>query len=254
MIVYKTINLITKKIYVGKDTKNDPNYLGSGTYLRNSVKKYGKENFRKEILEECKDHDILCQREIYWIKELDSMNPEIGYNILPGGEGWDSESAKISGMIGNLNQTSEFRSEYNKRGWDNLSDQEKSERAKLIWSNKTFRERSEIAIARWEKKTPEEISAIRQETWDNASVEVREKHSASIKESWKDDTIRKERHKSAMKDLHNRMTSEQRSERARKGALNKTPEQKAERARVAREGRKRAIEARRLAKLESLKF
>jgi hypothetical protein len=254
MIVYKTTNLITGKFYIGKDTKNDPNYLGSGTHLRNSIKKYGKENFQKEILEECIDHDTLCQREIYWIAELNAMNLEVGYNILPGGEGWDSESARISGKIGNLNQTSEFRGEYSKRGWNNLSEQQKSERAKLIWSNKTVEERSEIAIARWEKKTPKERSAIRQETWDNASDEVREKHSASIKESWKDDTIRKERHKSAMKDLHNRMTSEQRSERARKGALNKTPEQKAERARVAREGRKRAIEARRLAKLESLKF
>ena len=41
MIVYKTTNLINGKIYIGKDMKNNPNYLGSGTILRRAIKKYG---------------------------------------------------------------------------------------------------------------------------------------------------------------------------------------------------------------------
>ena len=49
MIIYKTTNLITGKIYVGQDSKNNPNYLGSGTYFLLSVKKYGKQNFIKKI-------------------------------------------------------------------------------------------------------------------------------------------------------------------------------------------------------------
>ena len=51
MIIYKTTNLINKKIYIGQDTKNNPNYLGSGKYFKYALKKYGKENFSKEIIE-----------------------------------------------------------------------------------------------------------------------------------------------------------------------------------------------------------
>ena len=39
MIIYKTTNLITGKIYIGQDSKNNPKYLGSGKYLNLSIKK-----------------------------------------------------------------------------------------------------------------------------------------------------------------------------------------------------------------------
>ena len=42
MIIYKTTNLINKKIYVGKDKKENPNYFGSGKILSLAIKKYGK--------------------------------------------------------------------------------------------------------------------------------------------------------------------------------------------------------------------
>lgn len=61
-----------------------PSYLGSGTRIRIAIQKHGKENFKREILEFC-EKDVIDEREIFWIKELDAMNPEIGYNILPGG-------------------------------------------------------------------------------------------------------------------------------------------------------------------------
>ena len=87
MIVYKTTNLINGKIYVGQDTKNNPKYLGSGTLLKKSIAKYGKENFRKEILESCVDKNLLDEREKYWILTLNSRDLKIGYNIANGGEG-----------------------------------------------------------------------------------------------------------------------------------------------------------------------
>lgn len=83
-IVYKTINLINSKIYVGRhctDNLND-NYLGSGgTYFQNSLTKYGRENFKREILECCVDFNNLLIREIYWIKKLNSTDPKVGYNL-----------------------------------------------------------------------------------------------------------------------------------------------------------------------------
>jgi len=89
MIIYKTTNLITGKIYVGQDSKNNPNYLGSGKYFCLAVKKYGKENFKKEILSECSNRIELDEKEKYWIKELNCKVPK-GYNIKDGGEGGDT--------------------------------------------------------------------------------------------------------------------------------------------------------------------
>lgn len=87
MIIYKTINLINSKIYIGKSKHNIPSYMGSGSLIAKAIKKYGKENFSKEILEECENEEDLNLREIYWISKYDSINPNIGYNIDKGGRG-----------------------------------------------------------------------------------------------------------------------------------------------------------------------
>lgn len=87
MIIYKTTNLCNQKIYIGQDSKNNPKYLGSGLLLNHAIKKYGRENFIKEILEICETKDHLNKREIFWIKEYDSTNELIGYNISDGGTG-----------------------------------------------------------------------------------------------------------------------------------------------------------------------
>lgn len=87
MIVYKTTNLFNGKIYVGKDCGRPSNYLGSGIILKQAIKKYGKENFKKEVLEVC-DLSNICEREIYWINKLNSRNPKIGYNISRGADGF----------------------------------------------------------------------------------------------------------------------------------------------------------------------
>jgi group I intron endonuclease len=88
MIIYKTTCLITNKIYIGQDSKNRPEYLGSGTYISRAINKYGKENFIKEILEQnIESKDKLNDREIYWIGIYDSTNPKIGYNLSKGGRG-----------------------------------------------------------------------------------------------------------------------------------------------------------------------
>ena len=86
MIIYKTTNLLTSKNYVGKDSYNNPNYFGSGTYLCRAIKKYGKENFKKEIICECSSQKELNEKEEHYIKTLNSKVPN-GYNLTNGGEG-----------------------------------------------------------------------------------------------------------------------------------------------------------------------
>ena len=82
--IYKTTNLINGKRYIGKSRYNNPEYYGSGINISRAIKKYGKENFIKEILEECSE-DMVDERERYHI----SLN-EPEYNIAAGGNGGDT--------------------------------------------------------------------------------------------------------------------------------------------------------------------
>jgi group I intron endonuclease len=92
MIIYKTTNLINNKIYIGKDCYNNPKYLGSGLLLNKAIKKYGKGNFKKEIIEHCSTKEHLNEREIYWIEYYNSRDSNIGYNIAKGGHGGFTKS------------------------------------------------------------------------------------------------------------------------------------------------------------------
>lgn len=94
MIVYKTTNLINGKIYVGKYEGNRENYLGSGYILKKAIKKYGRENFKREIIERCNNTKELIEREKHWIKIFDCTNPKIGYNVAEGGNGGNTYLGK----------------------------------------------------------------------------------------------------------------------------------------------------------------
>jgi group I intron endonuclease len=92
MVVYETINKINGKRYIGKDKYNDPTYIGSGRILSKAIKKYGKENFIKLILEHCTSEEDLNQKEKYWIAITDAQTSPLYYNIGPGGNGGDNIS------------------------------------------------------------------------------------------------------------------------------------------------------------------
>lgn len=94
-IIYKITNP-SGKIYVGKtydlrkrinchkcSAKKNKNII-----LYNSIKKYGWGNHKLEVIEDLED-ELLNEREIYWIKELDTYrhdNPN-GMNMTKGGDG-----------------------------------------------------------------------------------------------------------------------------------------------------------------------
>lgn len=89
MIIYKTINKISGKWYIGKDSSNRPYYFGSGVALRNALKKYGKDNFEKIILEVCTSKEQLIEREKFWIAHTNATTDPMSYNLAKGGEGGD---------------------------------------------------------------------------------------------------------------------------------------------------------------------
>ena len=72
------------------DTKNDPNYLGSGTLLKDAIQKYGKDSFKKVILEQCSTIEELKKQEKYWISTYNACSDRESYNISTGGTGGDT--------------------------------------------------------------------------------------------------------------------------------------------------------------------
>ena len=102
--IYKITNKINNKIYIGKTTHTvqyrwnqhtsasftDKNKLDYNYLLHKAIRKYGKENFSLEILEEVEDEKVLSEKEMYYIKLYNSCVLEDnanGYNMTYGGEG-----------------------------------------------------------------------------------------------------------------------------------------------------------------------
>lgn len=96
--VYRITNIQNGKIYVGKtinlkrrikEYRNNVNgkLKDSAKYeIIQVMREHGFNNFKFDILEECPESE-LDEREIYYIKKLDSRNPLVGYNKKTGGKG-----------------------------------------------------------------------------------------------------------------------------------------------------------------------
>ncbi len=86
--IYKTTNLINGKYYIGMHSTNnlDDGYLGSGNRIRRSIKKYGKENFKIEILESFEDRFLLKEREKELVNE-NLLKDKMCLNLKTGGDG-----------------------------------------------------------------------------------------------------------------------------------------------------------------------
>ncbi len=89
-VIYKISNDINSKLYIGKTTKpvevRFKQHKYSKSAIGNAIRKYGIEHFKVEVLEECDTLEQLNEREIFWIKELNTKYPN-GYNLTDGGEG-----------------------------------------------------------------------------------------------------------------------------------------------------------------------
>ena len=102
MIIYNyvTTNLKNNKKYIGMHRTDDVDdgYLGSGRLIIRAIKKYGKENFIREVLCFCKSKEEAFKNEAMFIKEYKTLSSEGGYNIsLTGGtecKGKHSEESK----------------------------------------------------------------------------------------------------------------------------------------------------------------
>ena len=95
--IYKITNLITNKSYVGQHKSSDSwdNYMGSGKYLKSSMKKYGRRNFKKEVLKD--NINCLTAANIFekiYIRKEGTLIPN-GYNLTRSGTVSDSQKGKF---------------------------------------------------------------------------------------------------------------------------------------------------------------
>ena len=104
--IYKIINTINLKVYVGKTIKSLNYRFGRhlinankkiNRHLYDSINHYGKESFKIELIEECAD-ELLNEREIYWISKYKSNQKEFGYNMTDGGDGGKMQPESIEKM------------------------------------------------------------------------------------------------------------------------------------------------------------
>lgn len=85
--IYMTTNMVNGKKYVGrcsKDSRWDEGYLGSGKILKQAIRKYGYENFKREVLEELPDTASLREAidlEKVWLLRFDCKNSPEYYNM-----------------------------------------------------------------------------------------------------------------------------------------------------------------------------
>ena len=87
--IYLTTNTINNKKYIGqhKSKTFDNKYKGSGKILTQAFEKYGKENFKCEILKECFSKQELDEAEIEYINNFNCVKSNDFYNLKEGGSG-----------------------------------------------------------------------------------------------------------------------------------------------------------------------
>jgi len=169
--IYCITNLVNGKKYFGQSINLKDRFSDYRTgqfhndHLRNSVNKYGWENFTLKPFIYCAE-EYLNVMEKYFIKKYKTMKPKLGYNKREGGEGGGRHSEESK------RKNSETKLEYYK---------------------------THDAPCKGRKYTEEQINDLiknRKDMFEN-NPEIKEKISLSVKKLWESDEYRKH-----MSDVH----------------------------------------------------
>lgn len=84
--IYKTTNILNNRYYIGRHSTNNlkDGYIGSGTMLKRSIKKYGLQNFKFEILYFCENFKELVKLEKHIINQS-LLKDDLCMNMCEGG-------------------------------------------------------------------------------------------------------------------------------------------------------------------------
>lgn len=108
--------------------------MGSGVRLHQAYKKYGLENFNKEVIDYYNTEEELNQGEIFYIAKFNSTNKAIGYNLTYGGEGWGVFTAEIRKKISEARKGKQLSEETKQKISEALKGKKLSEETKIKMS------------------------------------------------------------------------------------------------------------------------
>lgn len=112
--IYITTNMINGKRYIGQKKFDNESrwksYLGSGYYLMKDIKKYGKENFIRNIVDIVYTQDELNEKEKFWIINYNAVSSSDYYNAIEGGDPYKQLTKRNSVPIICLNNRMIFNS------------------------------------------------------------------------------------------------------------------------------------------------
>ena len=181
--VYEITNLVNGKKYIGKRSCRCPieedKYIGSGKLLKKAVDKYGKENFKKDILQICESEEMAYEWEKVYIEQVKAYKNTQYYNIHLGGNGFVSENVKLLWKNDNYrNKVSASR----KQLWRNREFRDKEiKRRQEIGKNPEFLKKvSEASKKSWAKKDYKDKQLKRLEEMRN-NPEIQKKRSESMR-------------------------------------------------------------------------
>lgn len=214
--IYKITNTVNGMMYIGSHYGGiHDNYFGSGIAITRAIKKYGKENFKKEIIETQPTKQLVLERENYWLSKLNCATSSQYYNMTntaSGGNLLDGKTKKEKQKIINENI------QRLKKWKDSLSAIEKQkEREKL----------SNIVKSWWKRMSLEERQvwckkriAKQKEIWESKSITekniISEKKSQSQLNRWKktsnkEKKLRCKKISLALKAAHKKRSTEQKA-------------------------------------------
>jgi group I intron endonuclease len=213
MIIYKAVNKINGKMYIGKTKRRLEVRLVEHAHEKRmpfsrAYRKYGPENFNILIIDCAETEEELNEKEKKWIAYYNPKKPN-GYNITDGGDGTpgvkrDDTALRNKNMVGDKNHmygkryTYDEKKRFGQPGEKNarygvkLSDELKkkiSEKVKFAMANPEIRKKISQALTGKKRLTPiteencKKLSVATTKMW--ATKDLRENRIENIKKSMK---------------------------------------------------------------------
>ena len=148
---YRTTNLVNGKYYQGVHHSSNPEkdpYFGSGPGIQAAIKKYGRENFKVEILRD----DFKSMKEAYEYEAsvitLDSLDSRVCYNQVPGGKGIRDGVITMSKRDTEIRIHKKLQPGYEEMGWTRGRSQKARENISKVRKGKPSKQKGRLYLHR----------------------------------------------------------------------------------------------------------